>query len=260
VDASFNYFGPGVDAQRYSRARPQVHHTAAVEKFRAFAAVKNAFPRALDVGCGTGHSTVALTAVAESVVGIDTSAEMLRNRLLHPKVAYVKAAAESAPFLDRHFDLITVGLAFHWFDAEPFLNEAHRLLGTSGWLVIYNCLFTGEMKEEPSLEGWYRNEFLKRYPAPACKIGGTYDCLTRAQGLRLVGEEPLLNDIEMSLERFVEYELSTTNVVEAVRGGTSFATVDAWMRASLPIVLKDRHWGTFRFAGTIWYLKGSGLT
>lgn len=53
---------------------------------------------------------------------------------------------------------------FHWFHAGRFLTEARRLLQGSGWLVIYNSGFTGEMLEEPAFGGWFREGFLARYP------------------------------------------------------------------------------------------------
>ena len=109
-----NYFGPGIDAGRYSRARPHVH-AAAIEKLRTFARTGMPFSRALDVGCGTGQSTVALTAIADLVIGVDPSADMLAHAIRHAKVNYRQASAEEIPFPDGQYDIITAAQAFHWF-------------------------------------------------------------------------------------------------------------------------------------------------
>ncbi len=60
-------------------------------------------------------------------------------------VAYACSSAERLPFLDASFDLLTVALAFHWFDRDPFLTEARRVLSPNGWLVIYDNAFLAVM-------------------------------------------------------------------------------------------------------------------
>lgn len=129
-----NYFGPGVDARRYARARPAIH-SAAIEKFRSFAQLDKPLPCAADIGCGTGHSTVALVGLAETIVGIDPSAEMLAHAVADPRVEYRQGSAEHVPLPDASVDLVTAGQAFHWFEPAAFLAEAKRVLRPGGWLV-----------------------------------------------------------------------------------------------------------------------------
>jgi SAM-dependent methyltransferase len=250
-----DYFEKGIDAERYSRARPHIH-TSVVEKFRSFASLDAPLARALDVGCGTGQSTVALTAVADSVVGVDSSPEMLTHVLSHPGVRYVRAKAERLPFADNRFDVIAAGLAFHWFKPDSFMAEARRLLRGSGWLVIYTTAFTGEMLEEADFVGWFRGDFLSRYPTPDRGRVAVTATLAQANGLAFRGEEPFSNDVEMSLDRFVDYELSTTNIIASVeRGESSFEDANTWMHRSLAPMFGTRNRGTFRFSGTTSYLQ-----
>jgi SAM-dependent methyltransferase len=251
---TYDYFGSGIDAARYARARPRIHDSV-VEQIRKFVQRTAPFARVLDVGCGTGQSTVALKAIAESVVGIDPSPEMLVHAVPQAKVSYREGAAENVPFPDEHFDLVSVGLAFHWFDAEGFFAEASRLLAPSGWLVIYNSGFTGQVREVSAVASWFRDEFLKRYPSPPRNASSITAAVAEVHGLSLVGDELLSNDIEMSVDGFVDYELSTTNIVSAVRGGASFEAAESWMRESLASILQGRRAGTFCFAGRIWYLR-----
>jgi SAM-dependent methyltransferase len=249
-----NWFGAGVDAERYARARPAVH-ASALAKFRQAAGITARFQCALDVGCGTGHSTVALMPLAESVVGVDPSAEMLAHSADHPKVSYQQATAEDLPFPDQAFDLITAGLAFHWFEAGAFLAEARRLLCPEGWLVVYASRFTGEMLNAPAFGGWFR-EFLARYPTPARNPTILTASLAEAHGLVWTGQEVFADDVEMTLDTFVDYELSTTNVIAAAqRNVSAFAEAEAWMRTSLTSLIAPRRSGTFRFAGHISLLR-----
>ncbi|MGE0449293.1 MAG: class I SAM-dependent methyltransferase [Vicinamibacterales bacterium] len=250
-----NYFGPGVDAGRYAKARPSVH-SSAIERFRLAARIAVPFARALDVGCGTGHSTVALASIADSVVGVDPSTEMLSHAVAHSKVRYQRASAESLPFPDGGFDLITAALAFHWFDASAFLAESRRVLRSPGWLLIYTSGFTGEVLEEPAFSAWFRGEFLTRYPTPARKSTVLNPSLAEGNGLAWVGEESFSNDVEMTIDTFVDYELSTTNIIAAAeRSHLELRQAEAWMRESLVSLLTPRHKGTFRFVGKAVFLK-----
>lgn len=252
---SFDYFGMGISAERYARARPRIHVTA-VDKIRAVTRVTTPFSRALDVGCGTGQSSVALAAVADSIVGVDRSTEMLAHAMSNPKVTYYAAAAENIPFQDRQFDLITAGLAFHWFDAHRFLTESHRLLRRSGWLAIYTSGFTGEMVEEPAFAMWFRDEFLRHYPTPPRNPTVITGALAEAHRFQLMSEDSLLHEIEMSADEFIDYELSTTNVIAMVeRGESSFDAAAVWMRRSMSSLFEGRSTGTFEFVGKIWCLQ-----
>jgi len=110
----------------------------AIKKIQAICCESGRIDRALDVGCGTGQSSVALLEIAEEIVGLDSSAEMLSHAVPHERIRFVEARAEKIPFADAAFGLMTVALALHWFRAAKILVEAHRLLRPGGWLVIYN--------------------------------------------------------------------------------------------------------------------------
>jgi SAM-dependent methyltransferase len=250
-----NYFAGGMDARRYARARPDIHSTA-IELFRRFAQLDAPLPLALDVGCGTGQSTVALTEVAEHVIGIDPSADMLKQAEWNENVEYRKSPAERTPFRDGRFDLVTVAQAFHWFDRAAFLAEAHRLLRAYGWLLIYTSCFTGGMKGEPAFTDWFNGVYLGRYPSPPRDRTPIADTLASKHRFTLSGEESFTNEIDMSADRFTEYQLSTTNVIAAVRNGAdSFDDAASWIRAELEPFFSGDDERTFLFTGKTWYLE-----
>jgi ubiquinone/menaquinone biosynthesis C-methylase UbiE len=250
-----NYFSRGMDAERYARSRPYIHSTA-ISKFRTFADIDKPFPRALDVGCGTGQSTVALSEIATSVIGIDSSSDMLSNAIPHQKIEYRQSTAEAIPFEDEKFDLITAGQAFHWFDHDAFLSESHRLLRVPGWLVIYTSWFTGNIKEDSKFFDWFKGEYLKRYPSPPRTRNHITRELAEKHSFTFHGEEEFTNEIKMSSNRFKDYQLSTSNVIAVVeKGNVGFDDVKDWLHNSLAPFYDSQHERTFIFYGKIWYLE-----
>ncbi len=224
--SSSNYFKHGIDAKRYTRARPYIHSTA-IEKFRSFAGIESPFPRALDVGGGTGQSTVALAEIATSIIGVDPSADMLAHALPHANVEYQQSTAEAIALEDGQLDLITAAQAFHWFDHDAFLAESNRLLRMSGWLVIYTSWFTSEMGEDPTFADWFKNEYLSRYPTPPRNRNPITADLAEAHGFAFRGEDEFSDKLSMTIDRFTDYMLSTTNIIAAVeRGDELFDAAD----------------------------------
>jgi SAM-dependent methyltransferase len=228
-----------------------------VKKVGAFLRLSEAVPRALDVACGTGQSTVALKAIASRVVGIDVSREMLARAPLEAGVRYVEAQAEDLPFGDGAFGLVTVALALHWFDRSRFLAEARRVLEPSGWLTIYDNGFFGEMKGNPKHERWYREDYLARYPIPPRNKEPLTEDQRRKHGLRLLGKEGYNNEVSFSVEELSGYLVTQSNVIAAVESGAeSLEDVREWLVGSLAPVF-GRARGTFRFGGTIEYLQAT---
>ena len=87
----------------------------------------------LDLAAGTGKLTVDLVARGASVVAVEPVPEM------RAKLEGVKAldgTAEAIPLDDASVDVITVGQAFHWFDAPAALAECARVLRPGGLLAM----------------------------------------------------------------------------------------------------------------------------
>jgi SAM-dependent methyltransferase len=250
-----DYFGDGIDARRYAEARPYIHPTA-IEKFRSFAQLDAPLSMALDAGCGTGQSTVLLTEIAEKVIGIDPSADMLKHATRHPNVEYRQSPAEHTPFHDGQFDLITAAQAFHWFDHDAFLAEAYRLLRVPGWLLVYTSWFAGEMKGEPAFSDWFRGEYLSRYPIPPRNRTPITEKVARKHDFIFRGEDEFSNEIGMTIQRFTDFQLSTTNIIAAVRqGNSSFDDAARWMLASLQPFYANEREKVFLFSGKMWYIE-----
>jgi predicted TPR repeat methyltransferase len=71
-----NFFSFKSAAERYAKGRPNIHADVirrVAEKLKITSPLRNA----LDIGCGTGLSTVALLPIAGNIFGLDPSADML---------------------------------------------------------------------------------------------------------------------------------------------------------------------------------------
>jgi ubiquinone/menaquinone biosynthesis C-methylase UbiE len=94
---------------------------------------------ALDVGCGTGVVTCELAKFCHSVIGTDKEAEMIEvaQASAPDNCSFKTAPAESLPFPDNSFNLITVAQAFHWFDHGKVIAEFQRLIRPNGLIAIF---------------------------------------------------------------------------------------------------------------------------
>jgi SAM-dependent methyltransferase len=161
-----NHFDSAAAAARYAISRPR-GHAALLELLPHHLGPELPVARALDVGCGTGNSTVALLPYARTVTGIDPSSFMLAQAGRAPGVDYRKGHAEALPFARAEFDLVTVASAYHWFDQDAFLAEAARVLRPGGWLLLYKAGSTGGMPDDPAFGRWWDETFRVRYPRVA---------------------------------------------------------------------------------------------
>jgi ubiquinone/menaquinone biosynthesis C-methylase UbiE len=145
---------------------PPAHLAANVERFMGFAERYDAFrprppavlvdiltqlartPRpalVVDLGSGTGLSTLLWAGHAERVVGVEPSADMRHQ-------AEMRAAALPAPNVEfRHgyglaiglpgacADIVTCSQSLHWMEPAPTFAEVARILRPGGVFAAYDC-------------------------------------------------------------------------------------------------------------------------
>lgn len=238
-----NYFSHAGGAQRYAGGRPY-NHPLFAERIRQAVCPSGKVKSALDVACGTGNSARALTAIAEDVVGVDASFEMLRHA---PRpIPYVQAAAESLPFAIGSFDLLTVGRALHWFDRTRFFAEAARVLKPGGWVALYGDRFLHEMSGNPDYGQWHRDQYVTRYPRVLHDGTAVTAEAARNHGLELTTEDRFEHTVDLSCDELVRYLLTHSNIIAAEIAGEDVGSISLWIAESIRPFFRDKR-GAFRY-------------
>lgn len=118
-------------------------------------ALVNAVPvegaRILDVGCGTGHTTLAVALRAMSVVGVDLTDEMLAEgrRLASERglqnVSFVRGDAERLDYPEASFDVVVSRYSAHHFPhPQRALREMARVLTPGGTFLLVDTVAPDE--------------------------------------------------------------------------------------------------------------------
>jgi ubiquinone/menaquinone biosynthesis C-methylase UbiE len=99
----------------------------------------------LDIGCGTGRllQSAGRKWPAARLAGIDPAQSMLAAAKATNPVADLRSSfAETLPFDDQSFDLVTTSLSFHhWKDQAKALHEICRVVKSGGRLCIADPTF-----------------------------------------------------------------------------------------------------------------------
>lgn len=188
------------EASRYQSFRPMYHHLPfkEVENFLGKKPEK-----ALDVACGTGHSTFALSKISKSVIGCDLSKTMLEEARKNYKMEFLQSSAEELPFEDKSFDLINISMGFHWLEQERFLLEAKRLLKEKGILCVDSYGFSGVISKNEAEQEAHNNLFKTYLPAASRRDGYPTAELLKKTNLNQVKEILYSHELELSQSEFI---------------------------------------------------------
>ena len=120
----------------------------------------------LDVGCGTGKSTIPFAKINSEIVGIDISEKMLKVArklsIKHKNISYKKISFEKFTSPQNSFDLILMGTSIHWLDAKIVFKKSSKLLKKGGYIALF-WEPTCSLCKKISLLGM-KEIFLKNYP------------------------------------------------------------------------------------------------
>ena len=121
----------------------------------------------IDLGCGTGSTTIMLKQAfpKAEVIGLDLSPQMLvmseyKAQQAGLDIQWTHGLAEATNFADGEFDVVTASLLFHETPshvAQAILKEAFRLLKPGGQVIILdghqktlrNTTWLADIFEEP---------------------------------------------------------------------------------------------------------------
>lgn len=190
---------------------------------------------ALDIACGTGLSTKALSEIAIKVYGTDISSEMLNNVFVDNKITYLNSIAEEQPFSDEYFDIITVCSAVHWFDIDTFLMESNRLLKKNSWLILYDNFFISEMEKTPLFNNWYKEIYLKMFPAPKRNNNYYWSIENiKHKGFISYFEQEFKNPIDFTKKDLILYLTTQSNITNVIEGKkANYPEIEKWLDLEL---------------------------
>ncbi len=97
---------------------------------------KNKNQSILDLGCGTGTLTSQLVNFADTIIGIDSSGNMIaKAQEQYADVQFSVCDALALPF-EKQFDVVFSNAVFHWIaDHNALLKQVHKVLKPNGILV-----------------------------------------------------------------------------------------------------------------------------
>lgn len=89
--------------------------------------------------CATGNGQVAreLAKHFQKVYATDISEKQLAHAHPAGNIIYAISPAEKTNFKNHQFDLITVGQALHWFNADAFYKEVNRVAKENALLAVW---------------------------------------------------------------------------------------------------------------------------
>lgn len=106
-------------------------------------------PRArlvVDLGCGTGLSTLVWASDADSVIGIEPSADMRREAEAKrvdggysDPITFRYGYSHDTGISDGTADIVTCSQSLHWMEPAATFAEAARILRPGGVFAAYDC-------------------------------------------------------------------------------------------------------------------------
>lgn len=101
----------------------------------------------MDLGCGTGLSTLVWNGRATRIIGVEPNDDMrsvATAKLQHfPEgssvISFVPGYSNQLEVDAESVDIITCSQSFHWMEPVSTLSEVHRVLRTGGVFAAYDC-------------------------------------------------------------------------------------------------------------------------
>lgn len=94
----------------------------------------------VDLGCGTGLSTMAWIGKCDNITGIDPNEEMLSiAKQKSDRIAFIKAYSDNTTLPDNSTDIAICSQSFHWMNPTDTLAEINRILKPNGVFATIDC-------------------------------------------------------------------------------------------------------------------------
>lgn len=116
-----------------------------------------------DCATGNGQAAVVLADYFKKVMATDISAAQIDKAIQKENIEYLVCPAESTPFAENCFDLVTVAQAYHWIKWDMFKEEVTRV-GKPG-AVIAVWMYGGHRTDDEKINE-IRRDFYENITSP----------------------------------------------------------------------------------------------
>lgn len=120
-------------SKHYAAYRPPVHK-AILESILP----TKSFKHGLDIGCGTGVSTIALAPFCANTTGIDPSQSMLEQAQPAANIQYLQGSSEHVPAESQSVDVVTFAGSLSYAKSDQLIDELKRVCQPNAWVVVYD--------------------------------------------------------------------------------------------------------------------------
>ncbi|MCL2487072.1 MAG: class I SAM-dependent methyltransferase [Oscillospiraceae bacterium] len=97
----------------------------------------------VDMGCGTGLSTLVWRDAADTIIGVEPNEDMLARATANAagaeNIVFVSAFSDNTGLADGIADIVTCSQSFHWMEPVSTLREIDRILKPGGVFAAYDC-------------------------------------------------------------------------------------------------------------------------
>ena len=138
-------------------------------------------------------------------------------------------ACEALPA--ESFDLVSVCMAFHWFDRLEAIAAMKRASTARSVWLVYNFALAGH-DGDARLDHWLEEDYLRMFPAPARGDPRFLPEGDRELTLLAGGEGAL--QVPFTRDALVGYLTTQSNVEAVVASGRTYEDVEHQLRSELP--------------------------
>jgi ubiquinone/menaquinone biosynthesis C-methylase UbiE len=188
-------------------------------------------PVVVDLGSGTGLSTLLWTRVAAEVIGVEPNADMRAQAERRAAdsgagvIKFVEGLSTATGLGDQYADIVTCSQSLHWMEPNGTFAEAARILRDGGVFAAYDCDWPPTLNadaEQAYTECRAKAEAIERVRRLAPEVhqwnkGGHLERMRQSRRFRYVKEVVLHHVENGGAERLVGLALSQGEIATLLK-------------------------------------------
>lgn len=123
-------------SKHYAAYRPPIHSKILKQALDEVGALH--FEQGVDIGCGTGISSEALSEFCVDVVGVEPSVEMLAQAFQAKNITYIQGSGDSIPLREQSSDVVTFAGSLSYAKSEQLVTELTRVCKPNAVVLAYD--------------------------------------------------------------------------------------------------------------------------